>query len=122
MEHLLGGVGTFEVIRNLGLPGAMFAVCYLLIIAEDRKWKQHREQESKEAERLFLEREKERAEHIAKWDSMVKTHAEEVNRAYKLLEKQAEVIGLHATVLNIMSERINTNQFCPIIRDRQKGS
>jgi len=82
--------------------------------------------------------EKDRAEHTKKWDSMVqqqreaiqamaaaneanvnrimKAQAEEIDRLFQLHERKADALDLQARMLTVLVSKIDSNQFCPMIR------
>jgi adenylate kinase len=82
--------------------------------------------------------EKDRAEHTKKWDSMVqqqreavqamavanetnvnrimKAQAEEIDRLFQLHERKADALDLQARMLTVLVQKIDSNQWCPMIR------
>lgn len=73
---------------------------------------------------------KDRAEHMAKWESLIeqqremvnlltKTHRDEIERQFKLHERMASSLELQSAQLIKLAEKVDTNQYCPVAR--QKG-
>ena len=137
MSELLS-VGTLIEIVKYGGPAAiLFVVWYLSHRAEIARWEETRKDDRirTEAERKVEAetRDRDRREHMAKWDSMIAqqdrqvseiltAHKNELDRAYTLLGRQTQAIELQAHLFSVLTEKINQNQFCPIVRDRQQGA
>lgn len=119
-------------ILALGGPVAgVVMVVYLMMSVESRR------------------REKDRTEHVNKWDSMVSQNREalsmliknyeerillqmtsfaalakstdsEKERLFKLNERQLDALETHSRLLAVINQKIDTNQFCPTIRSNGK--
>lgn len=114
-----------EVIANLGAYGIIIVVLLLQQRNHDARWDKVRAEENGR-------READRVEHMEKWRMMVSTqtaemdrilslHREQYDRTMKGLERQAEVLEMHAHLITVMSQKIDANQFCPIVRKESHG-
>lgn len=117
---------TAQLIQLLG-PG-MVAIALVAIVAYMF------------AKQLRDKSERDRAEHQRKWDSMVqqqreavqamaasnetniqrimRAQAEEIDRLFQLHERKADALDLQARMLTVLVQKIDSNQWCPIIRER----
>jgi predicted nucleic acid-binding Zn-ribbon protein len=109
---LLSPVFWLELVKAVGSPAVAALMLWLFL--------SHNERRSEQQDKIRAE---DRAEHIAKWESMVDQHKEERKRSeeeferlMKLYERQTSAIELTANLTARMNENILTNQFCPNVR------
>jgi hypothetical protein len=136
MEPLTTGF-ALKLVEVFGWPALIFLIWYLTHIAENRRQEQSyrqtiAEREERRAEKAEerKERDREREEHMMKWNALieqhnhtveavVKTHRDEAERNAKLNDRMAEAIELQAHLTSIVGQKIDTNQYCPEIRNRK---
>lgn len=121
-------------VKGLLVSSPIAAVCLLIWYytvkqaAKDRERDQLNQKSREESDREI--RKREAAEHMEKWNTLVrqhtdevarmaKTHQEELDRAYRLHERMTEVNELHASLLQSIDSKISNNQFCPTARKQQ---
>ena len=128
MEFLLSATFWLKVIEIVGLPGVFIFLIFMIRKSDEARM--DKQEASREKERVLQEatREKDRVEHKAKWDSMIdqhqderNRHKEELDRIMKLFERQISAVELQANLLARMNDKIDTNQFCPIVKEQSNG-
>jgi hypothetical protein len=139
----LGLMGVKQLFAlNLVTAASILLIWYLTHKAENAKWKQQREDEKTEREADRTEREKaskadqyererQAVEHMEKWRSMlvqhhdetdrlIKHHAAENDRAYRLLDRQTQVNELHASLLQLITAKMDQRSYCPINHNQKE--
>lgn len=116
---------TPEMLTNLGAYGIIIAVLLLQQRNHDARWDKVRSEET-------ARREADRAEHMEKWrlmiqqataqsDGVVAMAKEQYERTTRVLERHADVLEMQAHQMTILSQKIENNQFCPIVRKETHG-
>jgi hypothetical protein len=141
MGEIFSGAALTDMLKTYGLPIIVFIIWYLDHVAAQRRWHQQRgdeldqrkaDREERDKDRSLdrNDRDRDRSEHMAKWDSMVKaqerqtemllkSHSAENDRTYTVLDRQTQALELQGHLMAVLNQKIDTNQFCPIIK---KGS
>jgi len=127
-------------LRNLGPLGAFIVVFLIWIKTDQSRWNDRRvddlalreaERKERDIERTNQkidriaereERERDRREHMAKWESITHSHNTEIERAYKLLDRQTQANEMQAHLMSILNQKIDNNQFCPVVRKETGGN
>ena len=117
MQNALYGTFLVEIIKYAGPSVVIIAGLIGVGFLFYRHWLKGASQKQ----------DKDRKEHMAKWDSMVAAqkemaavmagaHKDELDRMFKLHERQAEAQELQIRLLAKISEKIDSNQYCPMVR------
>jgi hypothetical protein len=104
VAEILKKAGPIAILCAVVILGIVVVVRLLLVAAGRRAEAETRRAES------------DRDEHIKKWESLVKQHADERDRQYELFNRMAQTQELHAGVLARLTTLVETNQYCPIKR------
>jgi len=106
-----------KIAESYGTPTLviiMIVIFSILIKSYESQWKHLLDSQKSTRASEDEVREKDRLEHIQKWNSMTKEHVEERDRQFKLFLRQTEALELQALMLQRLSDKIDTNQYCPI--------
>lgn len=81
-----------EVIKNVGFPGVIFCIWYIYHKSQVKTFEKLIEEQSKREERNF-----------------------------KLLKEMIEINECHSSLLSRIAEKLESNQWCPIIKKHSRG-
>lgn len=121
-----------SVVSNLATSGvtaaAIMAIWYLTHKAQNAEREADRKTRAEKEIAEREERKRQADEHMVKWNSMLEQHEAEtarlvaqnqgeLDRAYRLHEREVQVNELHANLLQSLISDVKNNQFCPVVRD-----
>jgi hypothetical protein len=120
-----------KLLEGFGWPGLIFLIWYLTHRADNAKWDNIRIDDSAKRKEEAEIREKDRVEHMAKWNSMVTqqstqmnqillSHRDETDRTYKLLDRQTSAIEMQAHLLTVLNAKFSANGVCPFTTKPQQ--
>jgi hypothetical protein len=93
------GALLIELIKYVGFPAVIFAIWYLYHQSQVRLWSENSKSNSEVFERILRERSIRDA------------------RDYELMKNQIEVAQMQAAILARLEQKIDTNQFCPMVKE-----
>jgi len=87
-----------EWVKNLGIPGVVFLIWYLYFRSQSKAWS---DQQVTQSEVLM---------------KLIEDHKDRDNKNFEVLNRYAETLEYHGACLARMEGKIDTNQFCPMMR------
>lgn len=87
-----------EVIKVIGFPAVIFSIWFI----------DHKSQE------------KQQKETVNAFNKIIDEQARREERNFRLLKEMLETNQYHGSLLSEIKEKINTNQWCPYVKELQK--
>lgn len=89
---------VIEIVKNAGMPALIFGIWFIYHQSQVRIWTANQELQTKVFDRISTEQSK----------------REDQN--YELLKEMLEIARYQAAILARMDNKIDTNQFCPLVK------
>lgn len=90
-----------EIVKAIGFPAVIFVIWFLYHKSQVEQQKQS----SKDNVKMFTK--------------IIDEQAQREERNYKLLKEMLETHQYHGALLSVIKEKIDTNQWCPYIKEIQ---
>jgi len=102
---------AIELVKAFGFPALLFIVWYVYHRAENEKWK------------IYLEQVKDdHAKRFEEFNRIIEQQEATRNQIFKLLQDAIEATNYHSNIIARIEQKVDTNQFCPLVRKEKAGS
>lgn len=138
MIEALTTTGIIDLAIRLGGVGLVFLIWWFTYVGEQKRAKEARLADDQQKKEERDERDRDRREHMTKWDSLIiqqndqvkqilnahssqlqaerDNHQNQLTTFYKLMERQTQSTELMAHQITVLTQDLRTNQWCPQIR------
>jgi hypothetical protein len=101
-------IAALELVKVLGFPALIFIMWFLYHRSESQKWEEliKNNNSNHQAQFQFMQ-------------NMLSQGNVESERIYQLLRDSIEVASHHSSILARMEGKIDTNQYCPLVKEKR---
>jgi hypothetical protein len=107
-----------SLLKNLGLAGAIWILWYFYHQAAIKILQQQMANQKAAFESTFRVIEQQIVNQKDLFENMLREQRERESQTFTILKEQIETLQYHTGILSRMEQKIDGNQFCPIVKEK----